>query len=473
MKLRKASYQTYKFFHEGVQALGKMERNGIRIDLELLEEKIEVAGREANRIKKHLEETKTWKEWTRKYGRKAKLGSDDQLRWVLQSVLGVELSKETESGKFAVDDEVLESIDNPFIQEFRSYKRLMKAKDTFLKGIRQEVTPDGYLHPFFHLHVARTYRSSSSMPNFQNFPVRDPWIAEMIRSIFIPRYRRVLVERDFAGAEVRVSACYHEDPMMVKYIKDPSTDMHRDMAMECFMLTKEQVSKKSRYVAKNMFVFPEFYGSWWKAAALNMWNAISKLKLVVEGTETSLYEHLKRKGIRELGDASRADELQDGTFQKHIADVEKRFWTKRFPTYAKWKVDFYQEYLRRGYFEMLTGFVCTGHHVRNDVVNYPIQGSAFHYLLMSLILIQKALEKYNMETLLVGQIHDSMLSDTPESELQDFLELSTEIMVERIPKMWRWINVPMDIEVEVADESWYNKKQWLFDKETSLWAPKL
>lgn len=108
----------------------------------------------------------------------------------------------------------------------------------------------------------------------------------------------------------------------------------------------------------------------------------------------------------------------------------------------------------------MTGFRLDGVYRRNEVLNYPIQGSAFHCLLWSLIEIQKELDRQRMKTLLVGQIHDSILGDSPPEELDDFLSLSEEVMTKRLLKEWKWINVPLKVEAEVSgvDESWFNKK---------------
>ena len=77
-----------------------------------------------------------------------------------------------------------------------------------------------------------------------------------------------------------------------------------------------------------------------------------------------------------------------------------------------------------------------------------------------------------MESKLIAQIHDCILSDVPEQELQDYINLSKEVMTERIRKHWGWIKTPLEIEVDVVanDESWDKKKPWIYNG--SLWVPK-
>ena len=97
---------------------------------------------------------------------------------------------------------------------------------------------------------------------------------------------------------------------------------------------------------------------------------------------------------------------------------------------------------------------------KKQCVNYPIQGSAFHCLLWSLIQLQKEIKKRKMKTLIIGQIHDSILADVPTKELRTYCELAKEIMTERLLKHWKWIIVPMEVDCEVAPagKSWFEKK---------------
>ena len=113
------------------------------------------------------------------------------------------------------------------------------------------------------------------------------------------------------------------------------------------------------------------------------------------------------------------------------------------------------------YFDTLTGFRIEGLYKRNEVINYPVQGSAFHWLLWSLIRIQKLLKKYKMKSLLVGQIHDSIVGDVHKKELRDYLDIVKQVMTIDVRKHWEWIIVPLRIEAEVAPVggSWFDKKE--------------
>jgi DNA polymerase I-like protein with 3'-5' exonuclease and polymerase domains len=149
-----------------------------------------------------------------------------------------------------------------------------------------------------------------------------------------------------------------------------------------------------------------------------------------------------------------------------MRQVEKDFWYKRFKVYAQWKKDWYADYLELGYFDTLTGFRCSGVMDRKQAVNYPIQGSAFHCLLWCLIRIRKLLHKYHLKTKLIGQIHDSLLSDIYKGELKDYYEIVHKVMTEDLVRHWKsWIIVPMDVEFEVAPvgHSWKDKQKFILN----------
>ena len=249
---------------------------------------------------------------------------------------------------------------------------------------------------------------------------------------------------------------------MIKEINDASKDMHRDAACDCFMLKKKQVSWDARDIGKNMFIFPQFYGDYYIHCAKNMWKAVVDRNIrTTDGI--NLIKHLRQKGIYELGNCDPTEKARKGTFEKRVQEIEYNFWNKKFKVYNQWKKDWYKAYLKKGYFETLTGFIIEGKMERNQVLNYPVQGSAFHWLLWSLIRIQKLMNKYKMKSLLVGQIHDSIVGDIHKRERRDYLDIVKHVIYEDIRKHWKWIIVPLLVEVEVCpvNGNWYEKKEIL------------
>ena len=301
---------------------------------------------------------------------------------------------------------------------------------------------DGYLHAMFNLHLTRTRRSSSDSPNFQNIPIRDARMGKVIRSCFVPRPGHVLVEIDYGALEFRICACFWRDKAMVAYASDPSLDVHRDMAAECFGVPVEEVTKQARFHAKNGFVFPTLYGSYHKNTSQSLWASMEQFNLTnVSGVPL-------KKCLAEIG-------VRKANYQSHVQKVEKRF-QKRFPEWTKRKESWWQQYLKTGRFRLMTGFVAEGAFTRNDLMNYPIQGPAFHILLWSLIRLVKWTR--GKKTKIVGQIHDSIVADVHRSELDHYLEEAKRVMTVDVREAWDWIVTPLEIEVEVAEDNWYNKK---------------
>lgn len=465
--LQASEPRAYKLLHEGVQALSRVEHAGIRVNVDYLDHTIKETGEKIKRLQNDMRGSAVGKHWRRKYSDKTNFGSGTQLAAVLME-LGHELPRTKATENFNDDDKrvrystdvsAIENVDDPFVALYLECEKLKKVKDTFLTGIKRE-TINGFLHPGFHLHRTRTYRSSSSNINFQNLPIRNPVQGAIVRKCFIARPGRRIVEIDYGGIEVCIAACYHKDPRMMTYITDETKDMHRDMAAQCYKLKPAQVAKMTRYAGKNMFVFPQFYGDYYVSCARALWEWLERNDLTLKDSDVRVMDNLARAGITERGACKPGERPVEGTFESHIKSVENHFWNKRFPVYKQWKLDWFAKYQRNGYFVTKTGFRLEGNYGRNDVINYPVQGSAFHCLLQSLIWLQKTLRRRKMKTLIVGQIHDSIVADVPDNELNDYLEVADTIMTKRLPSAWDWINVPLEVEAEVTpvEGNWHEKE---------------
>ena len=286
----------------------------------------------------------------------------------------------------------------------------------------------------------------------QNFPKRNEEIARWIRECFIPRDGHHLIEIDYGQLEVRFAAIYHEDPVMLNYLFDDTKDMHLDTACDLYVLEPDNVTKGIRHTAKNKFVFPEFYGSFYKTVADDLWNdiAIGGLK-TKEGVP--LDEHLIKKGLRH-------DDV-DNAWLYHVSHCEDIFWKQRFRKYTKWKESWAELYMQRGYMQTKPGFVMQGNMSRNQIINYPVQSTAFHCLLKSLIRINRLIKRKKMRSMIVGQIHDSLVCDVHKNELDEFIAMCTQVMCDWIVEKWNWINNPLIAEVEKTelDQPWSTIKK--------------
>lgn len=448
----------YQLMHDSGLVLAKMERNGIHIDIDYCHKAIRHLDRRVARMQKQILDSEIGKEGKKAFGFKLNINSDKQLSHILFNVMGLKTSFKTKKGNDSVKAEALAELDTPGLDLLIRSKQLVKAKNTYLQNFIDE-SVDNYMHPFFHLHLVRTFRSSSSEPNIQNIPNRDPEIKELCRRAIIARPGRKIAALDFSGIEVKIGTAYHKDPTMVKYNSDPSTDLHRDMAQEIYLFSPEEwghiqetdpkVAKAIRHSSKNQFVFPSFYGDWFKSCAPNLWKSAQKETHILPNG-LSLIQWLQSCGI---------DNYEH--FETHIELIFESFWNERFPVYTKWKENWWALYQEKGFFDTLTGFRCQGVMGKNDAINYPVQGTAFHCTLYSLIETQKVIEKNNLETLIIGQIHDEIILDLVPKEQDFLLKQCKTIMTEKIRKNWEWINVPIDVELEITpiDGSWADKQE--------------
>lgn len=456
--IKPTTLDAYNLLHRGSLVMAEMEANGIRIDVDYVKRTQEKIARRVNHLSHELARDEIFKTWKKEFGWKMKLGSRTQLATVLFDKMGYKSERQT-STRAAADADALEDVNVPFVKHYIEIEKLKKARSTYLANILFE-TVDGCMHPNFDLHLARTFRSASSHPNFQNIPIRDPLIKKLIRRSFLARPGHCIVDLDFKGSEVNAAAWYHKDPTMLEYIaKDPGR-MHFDAAKQIYMLPSKLMMDNIRYCGKNMFVFPQFYGDWWLSCARNLWKAINRMNLQTS-TGIPLKKWLEKKGITSLGTGDPKN-VDPESFEAHLKDVEHDFWYNRFPVYQEWKEEWWEKYQEKGFFRMLTGFVVSGYINRKDCLNYGVQGVAFHCLLWCLCRISELLKKYKMKTKLIAQIHDDAMSDTPEKELENYIEIATHVITIELKKHWPWIITPMRVGIETTEigGSWYSKKVW-------------
>jgi DNA polymerase I len=451
----------YKLMHDGALALSMMEREGLHVDVRYLKREIRKSKNRIKQLEEEFRDSKFFLDWQKTVRGKINVNSGPQLGKFLYEIKGYEPRKFTPSGKGSTDEEALSLLNIKELDMLLDMKKEKKASD-YLKAILREQV-DGIVHPFFHLHLARTFRSSSDRPNWQNIPVRNKEVMKLVRSSIIPSPGHQLLELDYGQLEVRIATCYHKDPTMMHEI-ETGHDFHKDLAIEIFKLDEFDKSISGhdtlRKAAKNGFVFPQFYGDYYKNNAESLATQWCHLPMrgkwkEGEGIEIGsfvpeyLTTHLIKKGIRSYS-----------AFEKHLREIEDKFWRIRYPIYKKWKETWWRKYQKKGRFESLTGFTYKGLFKKNDVINYPVQGSAFHVTLLAIIEAHKAKARQRWKTKIVSETHDSILLDVPPNELEEVIKIMKCIMENDVRQIWDWIIVPLEIEADLGgiDKSWAEKQ---------------
>ncbi len=447
-----------QFFMKGLKTLATLQENGILLDRSYYETQNEELGQRITKMKEDLHNFPEAQRFLKERRRPINFASSTDLADLFFNILGLPKGKLTAGGNACVDAEVLASLNTPIAKEKTKISKLEKIRGTYLAQFLREIEDDDKLRPFFDLHTVATYRGSSSNPNFQNIPVRDTEAMNITRGGIIPSLGSRLVDWDYGSMEVRIIACITQDPVLIKYIEDPSSDMHRDQAMDWFSFTKEEwdvLDKKQakgiRFVAKNSMVFALFYGSYYRSIARGQFPMLKEMMV----GDITMFEHLRRKGVIKSLSTAQED------FENHTKRTEQRFWN-RFKAVKAWQEKAFKSYLEKGYIEQMFGFRCHGWLTRNDICNYPVQGTAFHCLIWAIVTLEQRMIDHKMDSMLVGQIHDCCLGDILDREHDLWCTMSQQIATKEIREAHPWIIVPLDIEFEKGEigEPWSKKKEF-------------
>jgi uracil-DNA glycosylase family 4 len=437
--MRKENWVGYRFLMESAVNLCKAQENGIRVDMDgVANSKVKLT-KELDALENQIQKIAVKLGWMK--GARFRPSAPDDISRLLFDILGYSSSKVTPTGKPSTDKETLDKINDPVIKLILEWKKLQKLRDTYLNGLVVEVV-NGFMRPFFNLYTVVTYRSSSNSFNFQNIPKRDKASNKIIRELLYPHQGQKLNEYDYKGIEVAVAACYCKDKNLIKYVSDPATDMHRDTGIELFMYEDNpyDFQKADRQLAKNKFVFPQFYGSYFELDAPPLW----------EKCTTEAKANMKKHGIRNLRD-----------FTEHVREIENSFWNDRFPGYAQWKKDTYKFYLKHGYLDSLTGFRYYGPMKKNEALNICIQGSAHHVLLRTFNKISDVITDKKLKSKMIGQIHDSMIPSIDPGEESYIDKMIWYYGTQEIHDGFKWMIVPVEIEKSagLVDRPWSEMRE--------------
>jgi uracil-DNA glycosylase len=434
----------YNLFHDGILAFSDIQQNGICIDEEYYKEQDKILKDKIGAIRAELKDSDEAKLFLQEQGKDLDLGSSKDLGVLFYDVLQLP-AQTTKNNNYRVDVDALDSIKIPFVDKLLQMRKWEKASGTYMAQLLREVC-GGRIYPMYDLHIPISGRGSSSMPNWQNIPSHDPEIGPIIRSGIFPTNGNCLVEIDYSSIEVRIAALVTLDENLLAYVLNPEKDMHMDVSMDIWMLPKDEVTKEIRFHSKGGFTFSQFYGSYYVNCAKDLWKHVD----CETKSGTILKDHMQDRNINNLNE-----------FTEHCKGVEEIFWGTRFKQYAQWKIDINELYRKQGYIDNLFGFRFVGYLSEKQCTNFPVQSSAFHVLLDSLIRINNIAKEEKWKSKIVGQIHDSALLDIFPEEQDHVLKTCVYEMSENSRLLHPFITIPIPVEVEISPQnlSWWDKKE--------------
>ncbi len=395
-----------------VDVLSEMEWTGIAIDVTWFRSLKERFQRERQRVEEEIYQVA---------GERFNINSNLQLRQILFDKLQLPVRKKTSTGP-STDASVLQELaeeGHALPSLLMEYRELSKLESTYLDTLPDLILPrDGRLHTSYNQTVAATGRLSSSDPNLQNIPIRRE-LGRDIRRGFVPRQGWKLLAADYSQIELRLLAHLSQDPAFVEAFR-AGRDIHRETAAIIFGVSPDSVTSDMRARAKTIN-FATIYGQ--GATALSR-----QLKISTQEAKDFISTYFERfRGVRQYLDSMVSYAKAHGYVQtifhrrRYIPELQERNFNIR----------------------------AFGERVAS---NAPIQGSAADLIKLAMIRIHELVRAASLEGRMLLQVHDELVFETPESEVDRFLTLVRTEMESAAQ-----LTVPLVVDIGVGD-NWVDAK---------------
>ncbi|QWD05302.1 DNA polymerase I [Polynucleobacter paneuropaeus] len=388
-----------------MRVLGIMERNGIRIDSALLAKQGQEIGKRLLALEGEIHQLA---------GQPFNIQSPKQIAEILFGQLELPVIKKTPSGSPSTDEEVLQKLaeDYPLPARILDYRSLAKLMSTYIEKLPRMADPQtGRVHTNFSQAVAVTGRLASSEPNLQNIPVRTEE-GRRIREAFIPAPGCKLLSADYSQIELRIMAHIAEDANLLEAFAT-GKDVHQATAAEIFGIPLAEVSSEQRRYAK-VINFGLIYGMSAFGLAGN------------------------------LG-------IERGAAQNYIAK-----YFERYPGVAQYMERTRLEARDRGYVETVFGRRLWLPEIKSNgprrqgaeraAINAPMQGTAADLIKLAMIAVENWIEKEQLKTKILLQVHDELVFDVPLDEI--------ELLQAKLPGLMcqvAQLKVPLVVSIGVGD----------------------
>ena len=394
-----------------VQVLADMEMEGINLDVDFLKSlEIDLAN-DISRLEAAIYE---------QAGVEFNLASPKQLGEVLfdKMKIGGDKQKKTKTGQYATGEEVLSflALEHKIVEEILDWRQLVKLQNTYVTALPQQICErTGRVHTDYMQAVAATGRLSSNNPNLQNIPIRTER-GRLIRKAFIPRDENyTLLSADYSQIELRIIAALSGEQNMIESFKN-NEDIHKATASKVFNVPLDEVTREQRSNAKTVN-FGIIYG----VSAFGLSNQTSLTRAESAELIDAYYKTYPQLRAYMNDQVSNAREL--GYVQTVLG---RRRYLKDINS---------QNAMVRGGAE-------------RNAVNAPIQGSAADIIKLAMINIHKKLTSENWKSKMLLQVHDELVFDVHNSEL-DKIQPMIKFEMENAFKM----DVPLEVEMGVG-QNW-------------------
>lgn len=390
-----------------ITVLADMETEGINLDVPVLREFSAQLQTDITEVEKQIQELA---------GTKFNVGSPRQVGEILFEYLKiVDKPKKTKTGQYATGEDVLGKLEkaHPIVSKILDYRELCKLKNTYVDTLPELVHPStGRIHTSFNQVVAVTGRLSSDNPNLQNIPIRTER-GRQIRKAFIPRDKdHVLLSADYSQIELRIVASISGDPNMCEAFR-LNKDIHTATAAKVFGVSEQEVTKEMRYKAKSVN-FGIIYGQGPFGLAENLNIPRAEAKTLIDNY------FREYSAIRNYMDSQINMARETGYVQTLLG---RKRWLRDI-TSANATV--------RGFAE-------------RNAINAPIQGSAADMIKLAMINIHRELQNQNLRTKMLLQVHDELVFDVYQPELDAVKTLIEKHMRDALP-----LKVPIEVGMGVG-----------------------
>ncbi len=385
--------------------LQKIERNGVLIDAALLSAQSNELGRRIMEL-----EQKAYELAEQPFN----LGSPKQIGEIFFDKLKLPVVKKTPSGAPSTDEEVLQKLaeDYPLPKVLLEYRGMAKLKSTYTDKLPKMINADtGRVHTNYAQAVAVTGRLASNDPNLQNIPIRTKE-GRRIREAFVAPPGSWIVSADYSQIELRIMAHISEDPAMLRAFAE-GEDIHRATAAEIFNVTPAEVSSEQRRYAK-VINFGLIYG-------MSAFGLAANLGIERAAAQNYIDRYFARfSGVKQYMDDTRLQAKAKGYVETVFG---RRLWLPEInsPNGPR----------RQG--------------AERAAINAPMQGTAADLIKLAMIAVQDWLESERLHTKMIMQVHDELVLEVPEAEL--------ELVRARLPELMAGVaklQVPLTAEVGVG-----------------------